>query len=783
MQFAPAAGQIVGGTSSANRPPRAAGQSIVAKGFQEIDRRLTEFVERELKDKGIPAVSIAVVDGDKTVFAKGFGAASADGKVPATADSVYRVGSVSKLFTDLCVMQLVAEGKLDLDADIREVLPDFAPHNPFGVPITLRQLMSHQAGLVRESPAGHYFDDTSPSLAATIASLNSTTLVYKPGTRTKYSNSGVSVAGLVVERLSGEPFEKHIRNALFDPLDMRISDFRMSDAIQQNMAIGWMRSHHAPPFVAPNFALGTLPAGNLYSSMTELSHLLIALFNDGEYGGKHVIDRKVLDSMLTPTVASDDKLHEYGIGFRLGEIDGHRTFGHGGAVYGYSTQLVGLPAEKVGVAASASIDGANGFVKRLTEFAVRLVLAQKAGKPLPEVEQSQSIPPKVKQQLLGTYVGGEKTLQVVENVDDVCLFDGADLKRLRALGDGFVVDDLTGFGPKIQRTADGLLLMNDRAWKRVEEPCPPPAPSRFAPLIGEYGWDHNVLYIYEDRGQLWALIEWFDFYPLTEVSPNVFAFPAEGLYHGEQLNFATNGDRPAPYVTAASVRFNRRPVGLDGDKPFQIQPLDPVDELYRIARAATPPKELNRPRKFDLVELTSLDPTIKLDIRYATKNNFMGTVFYKQPRAFMQRPAAEALVRVHNSLKKKGYGLVVYDGYRPWYVTKMFWEGTTPEQHDFVADPNKGSKHNRGCAVDLTLYDVQTGNAVSMVSGYDEMTQRSYPFYPGETGAARWHRKLLREAMRQEGFTGYPTEWWHFDYKDWEQYPIGTVSFEEIQAK
>src|SRR5207247_4078265 len=109
------------------------------------------------------------------------------------------------------------------------------------------------------------------------------------------------------------------------------------------------------------------------------------------------------------------------------------------------------------------------------------------------------------------------------------------------------------------------------------------------------------------------------------------------------------------------------PVGLEGDKPFQIQPLKPVDELYKIARAASPPTERGRPRKFDLVELTSLDPTIKLDIRYATKNNFMGTPFYKQPRAFMQRPAAEALVRVHKSLREKGLGLEIYDAYRPWY--------------------------------------------------------------------------------------------------------------------
>ena len=149
------------------RSQAAAQHAPVAKGYEEIDRRLTEFIERELKDKEIPALSIVVVDGDQIVLAKGFGAASADGKQPATADSIYRVGSVSKLFTDVCVMQLVAAGKLDLDADVRKYLPDFAPHNPFGVPITLRQLMSHQSGFVRESPVGHYFDDTSPSLAAT----------------------------------------------------------------------------------------------------------------------------------------------------------------------------------------------------------------------------------------------------------------------------------------------------------------------------------------------------------------------------------------------------------------------------------------------------------------------------------------------------------------------------------------------------------------------------------------------------------------------------------------
>src|SRR5256885_11127147 len=106
-----------------------------------------------------------------------------------------------------------------------------------------------------------------------------------------------------------------------------------------------------------------------------------------------------------------------------------------------------------------------------------------------------------------------------------------------------------------------------------------------------------------------------------------------------------------------------------------------------------PPKEENK-READLVELTKLDKTIMLDIRYATANNFMGRAVYPEARAFLQRPAAEAVVRVHKLLKKKGLGTVIYDGYRPWAITKIFWDTVTPEQRKFVADPAKGSKHN-----------------------------------------------------------------------------------------
>jgi D-alanyl-D-alanine dipeptidase len=181
------------------------------------------------------------------------------------------------------------------------------------------------------------------------------------------------------------------------------------------------------------------------------------------------------------------------------------------------------------------------------------------------------------------------------------------------------------------------------------------------------------------------------------------------------------------------------------------------------------------------VELVKVDPSIKLDIRYATTNNFLGAAFYSQARAFLQRPAAEAVARASAALHKSGYGLLVHDGYRPWYVTKAFWDATPNDKKWLVANPASGSKHNRGCAVDLTLYDLATGKVVEMPSTYDESTQRAYAFYPGGTDLQRWHRALLRRAMEAEGFTVNPTEWWHFDYKDWKDYAIGNIRFEQIK--
>ncbi len=186
-----------------------------------------------------------------------------------------------------------------------------------------------------------------------------------------------------------------------------------------------------------------------------------------------------------------------------------------------------------------------------------------------------------------------------------------------------------------------------------------------------------------------------------------------------------------------------------------------------------PPKETGKTlRKPDVVEVIRLDSTIRLDIRYATENNFMKRRMYDTARAFLQRPAAEAVVRVHKKLKNLGVGLLIFDAYRPWSVTRQFWEETPTTKRAFVADPKVGSRHNRGCAVDLSLYDLRTGREIQMPSAYDEFTGRASPKYGGGTAEQRKWRDLLRSAMEAEGFSVDPGEWWHFDHREWRLYPV-----------
>jgi D-alanyl-D-alanine dipeptidase len=305
-------------------------------------------------------------------------------------------------------------------------------------------------------------------------------------------------------------------------------------------------------------------------------------------------------------------------------------------------------------------------------------------------------------------------------------------------------------------------------------PRPASAPADWLGLIGEYESAPGAagkavrLYVIERDGQLMAIADRGEPVALDSTTP--------------RPEFTRDAGGRATRLTLRGVPYRRLQVGPEGGSgQLRVTPLRPVADALKDAQAAKPPVEDGSFLPADLVELTTLEPTIKLDVRYATTNNFLGAVFYAEARAFLQRPAAEAVVRAHRALAPLGYGLLVHDGYRPWYVTKTFFDTTPPDKKWLVADPAQGSRHNRGAAVDLTLYDLRSGAVIEMPSTYDEATPRAYAFYPGGTSLQRWHRALLGRVMEAEGFTVNPEEWWHFDYNDWRRYAIGNVAFDRIR--
>jgi zinc D-Ala-D-Ala dipeptidase len=314
---------------------------------------------------------------------------------------------------------------------------------------------------------------------------------------------------------------------------------------------------------------------------------------------------------------------------------------------------------------------------------------------------------------------------------------------------------------------------------RAADQIPPPPGPAMMRLIGEYGPSPDLLEVYESKGMLYADGQGLHQRPLTPGGRDRFDASVAG--RKEELSFAPAGNAAA-WVKLDGQRLQRRDVGAEVIAQIRAgEHADPAT-LRAEALKASPPAEPPSKRKMDLVAIAGIDPSIKLDIRYATSNNFMGFPLYRHPGAYLQRPAAEALGRVAKALKAKGYGLLIHDAYRPWFVTKMFWDATPVASRMFVADPASGSRHNRGSAVDLTLYSLATGKPVRMTGHYDEMSKRSYADYIGGTSRQRWLRDLLRTAMEREGFKVLNEEWWHFDYKDWSDYPIGNIPFARLKS-
>ncbi|WP_293310766.1 M15 family metallopeptidase [Pedobacter sp. UBA5917] len=180
----------------------------------------------------------------------------------------------------------------------------------------------------------------------------------------------------------------------------------------------------------------------------------------------------------------------------------------------------------------------------------------------------------------------------------------------------------------------------------------------------------------------------------------------------------------------------------------------------------------------ELVEIKKAIPNIALDIRYATKNNFMQQVMYKQARAFARKPVVAALKKIQKELNKKGYGLKIFDGYRPYAITVEFYKKASDK--NFVANPAKGSKHNRGCAVDLTLINLKTGKELVMPTPYDSFSAAAAAKYENVSAEAKKNRDFLISIMAKYGMNVLENEWWHYDFSDWRSYDLMDIPFEKL---
>lgn len=746
--------------------------------FSALEADVRKFAEQ----KALPAFSIQIVGPGGPIWSAGFAAGENASDQVVDSHTVYRVGSISKLFTDIALMQLVEEGVVDLNAPVSRYLPSFAPQNPFEAEVTVEALMSHRSGLVREPPVGNYFDASEPSIKAVVDSLNGTTLVYEPGTQVQYSNAAVTVVGRIVEVLRGKPFHEVIQERFLTPLAMSGS-FEQSDALNARMPGGYMRPYHDRPFPAPNFTLGISPAGNLYASMDDLGKFVQALLKMGQGQNDRILQEDTLRKMWTPAGETKSaRNRQFGIGFALEEFEGEMSVGHGGAIYGFSSQLKVLPAGKLGVVASTNLDFANGAVNRIADHALRFALALQKGLPTPQLKLSRPLDAQTAAALKGYYQSADgQPLTIRERHGTLHLERvGGFTMQLMQTDEGVIVDGLLAHDDSVSIRPQKIEAFGT-VYHRVPSDKPDGDVADLEPFFGEYGEDHNVLYISEKHGKLNALIEWGTEYPLEKVGDGLFQFPGYGLYPNETLRFRRNTDGQVNLADLGGILFWRRELVGVTDGVFQISPQRPVSELIAQALLASPPEEGGEFKQSDLVDVTKFADNIKLDIRYASDNNFLGTPVYSQPKAFLQRDAAQALGRVSKRLKGMGYGLLIHDAYRPWYVSKVFWDATPEDKKIFVANPADGSRHNRGSAVDLTLYDLATGKPVEMVGVYDEMSQRSYPHYPGGSSLQRWRRNLLMQEMARGGFTVYEYEWWHFDFNGWQNYPLGNKTFEALE--
>ena len=381
-----------------------------APGVYEYTKHYTSsLIQKEMKKHHVMALSIALVDDQRVVWAEGFGYADAGNKVLATPETVYWVGSISKLFTATAAMQLYEQGKIDIDQPLQTYLPEFSIKTRFSTagPITPRNIMTHHSGLPSNLYKGMWTKTPEP-FTSVVREIKDDYAAYPPNFVFSYSNLAVTLLGHMVERISGEDFVSHVDKSVLRPLGM----FHSSFSLQRDglLAKGYRNSkeNDDPP-------MRDLPAGGLTSNVLDLSRFMEMVFADGRSGERQILKPETLAEMLRPQNSDVvlDLNFRVGLGWILssvGDIDiqnGGPVTHHSGATLVFHSQLVTLPEHKLGVVVLSNSSSARSVVNKVASEALKLALEAKTGIKQPEqekpAESNSSLPLSVLQSYEGYY--------------------------------------------------------------------------------------------------------------------------------------------------------------------------------------------------------------------------------------------------------------------------------------------------------------------------------------------------------------------------------------------
>jgi len=371
------------------RPPRR--PAILTPGnWDYLKAHLRWHIRRGMRKAGIPGLSIALVDDQQLIWAEGYGHANRDDRVPATPETVYQIGSITKVVNALAVMQLVEQGRMDLDRPITEYLPEFSMRTrwPQAAPITPRALLCHHAGLPTYLLKGFFSDQ---SLSELLHALRDEHLAFEPHTVFNYSNLGPNLLGLAVERITGLPYTEAVQRQLLAPLGMRHTGFAPDGHIGVHMACGYV--HDTPALPTP---VRDIPAGGLYSNVLDLARFMRGVLAGGVLDNTRVLGENALRVTFEPQYAGLplDFGQRFGLGWMLSGLPidgGGQQAWHNGGTKAFVSQLALLPEAKLGVVVLANADNAGDLVYDSAEEALRLALEIRGGmapvkkRPLPEI--------------------------------------------------------------------------------------------------------------------------------------------------------------------------------------------------------------------------------------------------------------------------------------------------------------------------------------------------------------------------------------------------------------